>query len=38
MRLSLRAALIFGVCSTFIGVPPAQARFLQVDPMATTIR
>lgn len=33
MRLSLHAALICGACSTLIWATPAQARFLQVDPI-----
>lgn len=33
MRLSLHAVLICGACLTLIWAAPAQARFLQVDPI-----
>jgi uncharacterized protein RhaS with RHS repeats len=33
MGLNLHAALICGACSTLIWATPAQARFLQVDPV-----
>lgn len=33
MVLNLHVALISGACSTLVWAPPAQARFLQVDPV-----